>query len=157
LSVDGKAGKAQSRSVARLHAPRTGPSGDLRPNLLPTDMRDALPFALHCRSNLWTAATTFIFSLVFYSIDVFGRKVKDWRQLCVHFPARVQPSRLQLLAVGGQETSPPQASRRGEPDSGFGIELHRAWVERHDPVVCRIAGERAGGRGTNLGFRIGRR
>jgi hypothetical protein len=99
LSVDGKAGKAQSRSVARLHAPRTGPSGDLRPNLLPTDMRDALPFALHCRSNLWTAATTFIFSLAFYSIEVFGRKVKEWRQLCVHFPARVQPARMQFLAV----------------------------------------------------------
>ncbi len=116
LFFDGEAEKAQSRCVAwlsmrlsrllaaepPLHAPETGPSGKLKRYLLPTDMRDASPLALHYRSKLWTAATTFIFSLVFYSIDVFGRKVKDWRQLCVHFPARVQPARLQLLAVGGK-------------------------------------------------------
>jgi hypothetical protein len=114
------------------------------------------PLALHCRSNLWTAATTFTFSLAFYSIEVFGRKVKEWRQLCVHFPARVQPARMQFLAVRKQKASSSSFTAR-ELESGFGLESHRAWMERHDPVVGRIAGERAGGRGINLGSRISRR
>lgn len=72
LFFDGEAEKAQSKCVAwlsmrlsgllaaepPLHAPETGPSGKLKRYLLPTDMRDASPFALHCRSKLWTAATT---------------------------------------------------------------------------------------------------
>jgi hypothetical protein len=76
--IDGEAEKAQStqsRCAAwlslrpswllaaepRPHAPETGPSGKLKRYLLPTDMRDASPFALHCRSKLWTAATTLYF------------------------------------------------------------------------------------------------
>jgi hypothetical protein len=156
----GKLRKRNQRNQYASHGPVCARAGSSRRSHAPTRPKRAGParsndicFPPTCatrRPSRYTAAPScglrlllFIFSLAFHFIQVFGSKVKEWRQLCVHFSARVQPILMQSLDVG-EAASPPQASWRWKHDAGFGMESRRAWMERHDPAGCRIVRERAG-------------
>jgi hypothetical protein len=154
--VDGEAERAQSRCVAwlnlrlnrllaaepPLHAPETGPSGKLKRYLLPTDMRDASPFALHCRSKLWTAATTLYFLTSFSLYPSFWQEGKGVAAIvCSFFDMRAADANAIIGCIKGGRHLTLHGDESLMPTSAWNS--RRAWMERHDPAVRRIVVERA--------------